>query len=195
MNSPSPDGDNKRAEPSGSALRGFAPLGAITAGLNAVGTVLIIALMLLVNADVIGRNLLKAPVPGVVELTEAAIVIIVFLQVGHTLRAGRFTRSDGLFSALEKGRPRIASGLDALYSLTGAGLFGLLAVNAFGRFSEAWEGGYYAGILGAFTMPTWPIELTITIGSVVMTLQFLAIFWFRLQIVTGYRSLGSDGAQ
>ena len=45
--------------------------------LNALGTVWIIALMLLINTAVVGRNLFKAPVRGVTELVALSIVGIV----------------------------------------------------------------------------------------------------------------------
>lgn len=175
------------------ATGGFQPLAWLTASLNAVGTVLIIFLMVLINVDVIGRNLFRAPVPGVIEMTEAAIVIIVFLQVGHTLRVGRFTRSDGLFNAVARRRPRVAAIMDMVFSLTGVALFGLLTRNAYARFIDAWEQGYFAGVPGAFTLPTWPIELSITIGCAVMVLQFLAIAWLRLQEAMG-RDMINRGA-
>ncbi|MEM8823364.1 MAG: TRAP transporter small permease [Pseudomonadota bacterium] len=173
---------------------GLQPMAWLTASLNAIGTVLIILLMVLINVDVIGRNFFRAPVPGVVELTEAAIVIIVFLQVGHTLRVGRFTRSDGLFNTIASRRPRIAASMDAVYSLTGVALFALLTRNAYARLTEAWEQGYFAGVPGAFTVPTWPIELAITVGCAVMVLQFTAIIWLRLQEAAGRDMARTGGA-
>ena len=172
---------------------GLQPLAWLTASLNAVGTVLIIFLMVLINVDVIGRNFLRAPVPGVVELTEATIVIIVFLQLGHTLRVGRFTRSDGLFILIARRRPRVAASMDLLYALTGVELFALLTRSAYARFTEAWQEGYFAGVPGAFTLPTWPMELSITIGCAVMVLQFLAIAWLRLNEAGG-RDMTRRGA-
>ncbi|MEL7130955.1 MAG: TRAP transporter small permease [Pseudomonadota bacterium] len=187
MATPTPDRTPSPSDPSEGltppAEDGIAPLDWLTTGLNAVGTAMILGLMVLINADVIGRNFFRAPVPGVVEMVEAAIVIIVFLQVGHTLRVGRFTRSDGLFMAIAKRRPRVAAGMDLFYALTGAVLFGIIAVAAWQRFREALEFGYFAGIQGAFTLPTWPVELAISLGSGVMVVQFLAICWLRVNEV------------
>ena len=42
--------------------------------------------MVLINSDVIGRNLFNAPILGVPEMTSLSIVGIVFLQLADTLR-------------------------------------------------------------------------------------------------------------
>ena len=38
--------------------------------LNAIGSVWILGLLILINADVFGRNLLHAPIDGVIEMIE-----------------------------------------------------------------------------------------------------------------------------
>ena len=70
--------------------------------LNALGTLWIVLLMLLINTDVLGRNLLNAPVRGVTELVSLSIVGIVFLQLADTLHSGRITRADVLLQSLER---------------------------------------------------------------------------------------------
>ena len=68
----------------------------LTQALNALGTLWIVALMLLINADVLGRDLLGTPVRGVTELVSLSIVGIVFLQLADTLATGRMTRADAI---------------------------------------------------------------------------------------------------
>ena len=64
-------------------------LDAVTQGMNVCGTALILGLMLLIGADVAGRNLMGRPVPGVPEMVALSIVAIVFLQVfEHFVRVG-----------------------------------------------------------------------------------------------------------
>src|SRR5690606_9515711 len=53
----------------------------VTQFLNVIGTLLIVAIMVLVNVDVIGRGAFDAPVAGVPELVSMSIVAIVFLQI------------------------------------------------------------------------------------------------------------------
>ena len=53
--------------------------------------------MILINTDVLGRNLLGTPVRGVTEIVSMSIVgAMVFLQLADTLRVGRLTRADVL---------------------------------------------------------------------------------------------------
>ena len=70
--------------------------------LNIAGTLLIVAVMLLVNADVIGRGAFDAPVSGVPEMVSMSIVAIVFLQIAQTFRTGRLTRTELLLGGLQK---------------------------------------------------------------------------------------------
>lgn len=151
------------------------PFGRFVLLLNVLATLMLIGLMVLINGDVIGRNLLRAPIPGVVELSEAAMVMLVFLQLGHTLRRDRFMRSDGMLRLAERRLPRLGAGLNLVFDLVGAAFFALIAWAVHDRVFAAWSGGYYKGIRGNFTLPTWPIEAAILIGAVVMVVQFLAL--------------------
>jgi TRAP-type mannitol/chloroaromatic compound transport system permease small subunit len=156
-------------------------------GLNSIGTVWIFALMVLINLDILGRALFNRPVPGVFEIVEVSIVGIVFLQVGHTLRVGRLTRSETIFSGLIARVPRFGHFLGAFYELTGAVLFALLLRGTMPRVADAWSQNFYVGDTGIFRIPIWPIYLLIAIGCAVMILQFIvqAIAHGRQVIGTG----------
>src|SRR3546814_17731466 len=75
--------------------------------MNACGTVWIFLLMILINSDIIGRELFESPVRGTTEILSISIVGIVFLQLGHTLMNGKITRSDMVIDNLLAFRPRI----------------------------------------------------------------------------------------
>lgn len=142
--------------------------------LNALGTLLIIAMMGLIVADVLSRNLLGTSLPGVIELTELGIVSIVYLQIADTYKSGKLLRSDGVIRAIEAKFPRIGFAVNALFDATGVILFFYIARSAQNRTIEAWDGGFYLGNQGAFTAPTWPMELTVAVGSTLLSLLFLA---------------------
>lgn len=144
------------------------------ASLNSLGTLLIMAMMSLLCADVISRNLLDTSLPGVIELTELGIVSIVFLQIADTYRSGKLMRSDGIIKVIEKKTPRIGMLVNAVFDITGAALFFYIAKGAQKRSIEAWEGGYYLGNQGSFTAPTWPMELVVAVGSTLLCLLFIA---------------------
>ena len=127
----------------GAPLRRASLFGLIAAGANGVGTVGIVALMVLINADVFGRFLFNSPIAGVPEMVSLSIVGIVFLQVGHTLRTGRFIRSDMALGRLLAARPRAGRALQALHHATGAVLSGILLYFSARSFLDIWRNGDY----------------------------------------------------
>ena len=68
--------------------RGFARCAAVLAG---GATLWIFAIMVMICADVIGLKVFSRPLYGVVELTAASIVAVVFAQLPYTLFEVRFT--------------------------------------------------------------------------------------------------------
>lgn len=148
-------------------------LGLAVTSLNALGTMIIIALMVLICADVVGRNLLATSLPGVIELAELGIVSLVFLQIADTLREGKLMRSDALINAIVARFPRVGAFMNLCFDATGALLFYFIANGAFERFTDAWKGGFYLGNQGSFTAPTWPMELCVAMGSGLMCLLFI----------------------
>jgi len=143
--------------------------------MNALGSIWIAALMILINADVISREALTAPIRGVSEIVALSIIGIVFLQIAHTLWSGRITRSDSLIDRLVRTRPAIGHGLDALFNLAGAAVMAVLCWASWPYFLRAFEEAEYVGALGDFTAPTWPVRLIILLGSGVTSLTFLAL--------------------
>lgn len=161
--------------------RRFAWFETLLSGLNSVGTLWIFLLMVVISTDVIGRTAFNAPLPGVLELVQLSIVGIVFIQLGHTLRAGRITRSDSFIHFLQRRFPRAGYGLQAVYALLGTGIFVLLFNASLPMFINSWESGEYAGVEGYVTYPTWPVRLIILIGSVCAGLQYLVFAWCDLR--------------
>lgn len=149
--------------------------------LNALGTLWIIALMVLINTDVLGRNLFDAPVRGVTELVALSIVGIVFLQLADTLQTGRFTRADVLLEQLKHTRPVLAARLQALYHLIGAGLMGVILWAAWSPLVESIRIREYVGAIGDFTAPVWPVRLIMLIGLTTTLITFLLLAWMDLR--------------
>ena len=159
--------------------RGWRPwtFGGLVEGLNAVGTLCIFAVMILINADIFGRFAFSSPVPGVKEMVELSIVGIVFLQLPHTLRVGRITRSDAAFNQLRSRLPRVAHVLSALYNLTGVLLAALIVYGSVPRFASAWSDNHYIGNQGIFVAPVWPVRLIVVIGCTCLAVQFALFLW------------------
>ncbi len=160
------------------ALRtGIAPFDAfarlverLTALLSALGTLLILGVMLLIAADVTGRFFLGRPIPGVPEMVALSILAIVFLQIANTTAQGKLTRSDALLGALHRGSPRLAEGFDALLHLAGAVLLGLLVSAFYPQFLRSYGRGEMVGTVGQFLAPVWPVHGIVLLGAMLMAL-------------------------
>lgn len=143
----------------------------ITQALNVAGTLLIVAVMLLINADVIGRGAFDAPVSGVPEMVSMSIVAIVFLQIAQTFRMGRLTRTELLLGGLERRSPRARHGLELVFSLAAIALVWQIIWASWPLFLKAWERGTYEGTIGDFIAPIWPVKLIILVGCGALLMQ------------------------
>lgn len=145
----------------------------IVAAANIAATAWILLLMLLIVADVLGRNLLGAPIAGVPEMVKYSIVGIVFLQIAHTHRAGAMIRSDGILNAIAARRPRLGRAMDAAAQLAGAALTLVIARAALPRLERAWTRGEFEGAAGHFALPVWPFIGLILLGATLLAMSFL----------------------
>ena len=149
----------------------------VTVLANVAATAWIILLMVLIVADVLGRNFLASPIAGVPEMVKFSIVGIVFLQITHTHVSGQMIRSDGLLAALIRRNPRLGHGLDAFAQATGAALTAALAWTVWPRLIKAYERGEFEGAVGHFVLPVWPFLAIIVAGSALLSLSYLIQCW------------------
>jgi TRAP-type C4-dicarboxylate transport system permease small subunit len=157
--------------------------------MNALGTLWIAALMLLINVDVIGRNLFASPLPGVPEMVALSIVGIVFLQLADTLREGRFTRADILLDRLARSAPRAHDALHALFHGVGAALMLVILWASWEPLAESVRIREYVGAIGAFQAPVWPVRLITLLGLAATALCY------ALLAVADLRRLAARGRQ
>lgn len=148
---------------------------AFVSALNGAGSVLIFGLVVLINLDIIARFVFNAPISGVTELVELSIVAIVFLQIGDAVRAGRLTRSDGLYLRLCERRPRLGHVLGACFDIAGAIFFVAIVIGGIPRLFDAWQRGYFSGIRGVFVVPVWPVRLVLVTGALTAAVVFLTL--------------------
>ena len=163
---PSPDGYN---EPQ--------PFGfhRLTGVMNAIGTLWIFVIMILMTADVLGRNLFNAPIRGVIEIVTLSIVSIVFIQLADTLRTGKFTRADAFLGALMLRRPAAARFLQGIFHLAGGLLLAVMCAASWSLLVESWQNGEYLGAIGDFRAPVWIMRAVIVFGSACTALTFLLL--------------------
>ena len=149
---------------------------AITA--NALGTLVVLALVVILNVDVIARGLFSAPLRGTYEMVQFSVVMIVFLQLADVVRVDRLTRSDGFLNLLHHRRPGLTANLRRIINAISAIFMALIAYVTFPEFLHMWETQDYFGVPGLFTLPWWPVKLVIACGTA------LACVIFLLKVVT-----------
>lgn len=155
---------------------------------NVTGALFLFALVVILNADVIARGVLNAPISGVVEVVIFALILVVFLQLPDVVRSGRLTRSDGLLLMLS---PRVERRLSTVIDAVAAMFMAMIAWTVwpevvrsfqscyffaqppFGRppsgdfltdLQDAFRRCDYFGTPGILRAPWWPAKLAIFFG-------------------------------
>lgn len=160
--------------PAASPRSGF---GKLTVALSIAGTVLIVVMAVAVNCDILGRELLNRPVPGVTEFLGLSIVSVVFLQIANTSREERHISNDLIMSAVSLRHPRLAIFIYGLFQLVGAILFVLVVWFVVPIFVENYQGGYYKGTVGYIEIPVWPFVGTVIVGAAAAAIQHFLLAW------------------
>jgi TRAP-type mannitol/chloroaromatic compound transport system permease small subunit len=163
-------GPNDAVRPSRPALRVSFEL--LVVAMNAIGTLLIFIIMVMICGDILMRYLFDAPINGVTKMTELFIVVIVFLQLPHATRLGKLTRSDAAWLAIMRRWPWLAHSLSLFYDLAGCVLLSVVAHGAWPKFVKSWEGDFFVGNVGVFTFPEWPTWAVLIFGATVIAIQF-----------------------
>ncbi|MEP5761367.1 MAG: TRAP transporter small permease [Litoreibacter sp.] len=152
-------------------LSGVANFLAIAA--NAVGTLAVLALVVILNVDVVARGFFDAPLKGTYEIVQLSVVFIVFLQLADVARVDRLTRSDGFLNLLHHQWPKLTANLRRIINAVSAIFMGLIAYIMFPEFLHMWETQDFFGVPGVFTAPWWPIKLVIAAGCALSCVIFI----------------------
>jgi TRAP-type C4-dicarboxylate transport system permease small subunit len=156
--------------------------------MNAVGALLVLGMVVIVNIDVFGRWLFNSPLAGTLELTEMGVVAVVYLTIGHAVVGRRLTRSEAALGLLERrGARRTDLALRTVFNAAGAVVFTIIAWGQVPRLIDAWNYGYFKGNVGIFTAPTWPLEAIMLTGAVAAALHFAILCGRRARALFGGR--------
>lgn len=148
------------------------PVNGVAIGANAIGTLVVLGLVLVVNFDVVARGVFNAPFRGAYEVVQFAMVLIVFLQLPDVVRVSRLTRSDGFLVVIGHRYPRFASRLRHLIDTVSAVFMALIAITIWPEFLDMLDTRDYFGVPGIFTAPWWPIKLTIFASATLCAVLF-----------------------
>lgn len=170
--------------------------GYLVDGLNAIGSLLIFAIMAMIVTDVVSRNLFNLPIAGVAELVAASIVMIVFLQLPGTLRHNRMAQADIFIAGFTAKHPRLGHLVQCVFFLAGAYMLYIVFTGTLPTFLRAWERNQFMGVEGVFTFPVWPIRFVIISCAAITVAQYLLLSLQSLWLAwRGQPSLIEEGNQ
>lgn len=173
---------DRTGPPRGWGDRALGAFASVAAGANALASLAIFGLMLLVSGDVIGRDLsvlasnlagttVNLSIRGTPEIVKLSIVGIVFLQLAYTLHEGRHVRSTVL---VDRVPPAVGTTLTLIAHLMGAFMCVLIMWSSWDNMITAWQIGEYEGE-GALRVPVGPSRTLIIVGSALFGIQFLIL--------------------
>jgi TRAP-type mannitol/chloroaromatic compound transport system permease small subunit len=143
------------------------------AGLNAIGSLWVLMLVIFICIDSFGRSFFNRPFDGVNEVVAVSMAFIVFCQLADTVRLNKLTRSDTFLPSLENSRLVAARLIVVGFDVLGIIVMTCIIVGTWPRLIESIERGYYVGEAGIFTFPDWPIKAMVVFGSVATVLCLL----------------------
>lgn len=157
--------------------------------LNAVGSLWVFLLVLIISADAFGRSFLSAPIMGVVEFVAVSLSVIVFCQLADTIRLGKLTRSDTFLAKLMANRSTMGRLVLSGFEMIGALVMAIIIVGTLPVLVQSYQRGYYIGTRGLFTFPDWPLKALIVLGA---TAAFLCFFVRGIRLLRHGRHAGTS---
>ena len=136
-------------------------LSRLALGLLLLGTVGMIASMLIGVADVVGTKFLDWPVPGTLEFTESTMVLVVFGALAYAQERRAHIRVELLYGHVG---PRGQSFMEAVTHIVAFIFFVLVAWQGLSELSYSWE--LKEATLGTVRFPLYPARVFLVLGVV-----------------------------
>jgi TRAP-type mannitol/chloroaromatic compound transport system permease small subunit len=144
----------------------------VVIAMNAIGSLWVLLLVLLIDADAFGRTFFNAPIAGMIEIVAVSLAVIVFCQLADTIRLGKLTRSDTYLAQFAAGTV-VGRGFVATFELLGAVAMALILLGTVPLLIQSYQRGYFIGVRGVFMFPDWPMKAIIVLGAVAALLCFV----------------------
>ncbi len=141
--------------------------------LAAIGTLLIVVLMVIICTDIVARNVFGGSLPMVSELGALLLVLIVALQLAAAVRADRLARTEIFTTPFARRFPRGEAALSVVFNLIGAALFAGIAWATIRILGKDYVAGEFIGVNGIATLQTWPFRALILVGFGVAAMEFV----------------------
>jgi TRAP-type C4-dicarboxylate transport system permease small subunit len=136
-----------------------AVLSRVALGLLLLGTVGMIASMLIGVADVVGTKFFDWPVPGTLEFTESTMVLVVFGALAYAQERRSHIRVELLYSHVG---PRGQSFMEAVTHIIAFMFFLLVAWQGLSELVYSWE--LKEATMGTVRFPLYPARFFLLVG-------------------------------
>lgn len=140
--------------------------------LDGVGSFLVLLIMILVCTDIAARSIFNSPLSGVPIVVSLCITVVVFIQLGSSVRALRMVSSDQLLNQIKRKAPRLGDKIERFFFLLCSLIFLLMAKAVWPPMLDAIADNEFVGVVGTFTAPTWPMYVVVFCGCVLTSLQY-----------------------
>ena len=133
---------------------------------TALGTLVLLALALIGTSDVLTTRILDQPIPGVIKLSEAGLVLILFLGLAVAARNRDHIRVDILVNRLGPRARRFCCALGYLFT---AGFFAMWTWQMWSMTAKSWSIREMA--TGLLPYPLYPIKFILFLGLFIATIE------------------------
>ena len=141
-------------------------LGRLALWLLLLGTLDMIAAMLVGVADVVGTEFLGRPVLGTLEFTESTMVLVVFGALAYAQESRARIRVELLYS---HAGPRGKSFMEAVTHIVAFIFFALVAWQGYGELLYSWE--IKESTMGSVRFPLYPARVLLLLGVALLLLR------------------------
>jgi TRAP-type C4-dicarboxylate transport system permease small subunit len=141
-------------------------LGRLALGLLLLGTVGMIAAMLVGVADVVGTEFLGRPLLGTLEFTESTMVLVVFGALAYAQERRAHIRVELLYSQVG---PRGQSFMEAVTHIVAFLFFALVLWQGYVELLYSWE--IKESTMGSVRFPLYPARSFLLVGVALLMLR------------------------
>lgn len=131
-----------------------------------IGGVGMLMAMFLGVADIVGTQLLHIPVPGPFELTESAMVLIVFGALAYAQIRRAHIRVELIYTRMG---PRIQAAMDVFTDIAALTFFGLMLWQAINEAQYSYQ--IREATVGLIRFPLYPARIILAVGTALLILR------------------------
>ena len=159
----------------------------IAASLVNLAALVIVAIALLVNADISSRVLFDRPLRGVSEIISISMPVTVFLVLAWSSLSGGLIRAGLLARWFDPRTHPVGMVLEVAFAATATLLSGAISFATWPWLMRAWVDREFIGVEGEFTLVLWPAKLAVFAGAALLAMYSAGFTWRSLNVLWQHR--------